>query len=1680
MDNILRHHQVHRETFPNINRNPFYDNGLLSDSSDDDCNQGKHLTFVNKVKENRPKSRRSQRTPIQYKNQTPFFKNNFKTVDGINDSDDVGDSKNDLTVVNNVRPVSSGKFKRSSDFFPNGNEYVESCSDEDEPPINHLTHINRIQPNALRTNKVNKLPNNEGNHEEHINLENESFHCWNNLLTKNDTSSPHPLYRKWQPEVKDNYRLNSSNSTTSTLSSSSYFENGSIDEIDDERFVSLTFKNDLKSENPDEYKNLQAYPSFVTDETKPVTGRLYFNNCSDDDEDDQTDFGEFLTCKNKFTPSGQNHLPIKKFANVYPKEQNNDTERKIPPTETNIQTKNTFDRSDMDQCDNSKRGNFYSTSKPFIATTNDTDTVNKSDNQRSDIQQRNITTINHSPKTVIPKPSVQTADTYSHVTEDQRFNNSNTADTITLSFELKLNTSAPQPSTEEGLKVDSISDNATSLVQHEKTVKSKEKVSQAIFFKYDDDEIERKNKLNCHPNAEVEESTTEYTPRMSDFFRKPDLLKSSNNHTLDQGNLQSREIQLNNHSLEQESLQSQEIKPNDHSLEQRSLQSHEIKPNNHILEQGSLQSHEIKPNNHSLEQGSLQIHEIKPNNHSLEQESLQSQEIKPNNHSLEQRSLQSHEIKPNNHSLEQGSLQSHEIKPNNHSLEQESLQSHEIKPNNHSLEQGSFQIHEIKPNNHSLEQESLQSRPTKPPMTQCNPFRTTFNSVGLRSEGQTIFEMRLKDTKLNNTGIDEDEDDLEIDEKQRKTEPTKLQQDSTNSSVTEPTKLQKESTNSSVIRKSKEKKSSIRRQSSQGAYKHTCTGCGRKDCDGNFMKLLRAMIKTGREKGFEIRNVVPDGNCMFAAVIDQLELLDDCNTSPFALRQACTKFLESNPNSEDGTPFCLFLDAESWEDYLSRMSQEGQWGDHLMLHAISNVTKRNITIINGEDEKKWTTLHPLFKDSAKQDPLYLGHVGELHYVSMRPIPQKESELRDDEYTSIDLYNMMPSLPNLEETNHQDMFLEDYIDPWSEIPAVHFTFLIKQFIPMKATIKYADSMCHQAFALESSSDDFVGGSKSPFQFKAIGDVVEGFFVTLDGKPEDECFGFWVDVGIICSLTTCIAYPQNFKNSGTIDQSDVTVCTNNTHPGYARLLARFPDTWGFKGKAEGGRTYYIPNKHHKFEDSSVTKRIKDQYANQNPMIVHLFSQKYSGIYSPFWPEKATSWRSRSRDANWPSPDLIDSIVSEGVYYIGNPHTNSPDPDIEFQICFGVVERRLANEALSKEQRYCFIVFKALVSHTLMGDESIESSHLKSVFFSCCEQVPQQYWSSRVSGCILYLVDTLIRQIDHGNIPNYFISTYNMIDHLTHEQLQGVLGKLQNLRTNPLIALYSIAYQNMVTNADEIYQDIRMDIEDFHEHKSVRHSVIFALVPAKIKQAAKYLELNSFDVAIEIIQEAHEDRLLVSTCEDNIPFVAFVTEVTNSFGLTKQWWLCVHADETLGTALAAELSLLHSPIPLHEIVGSETADRYGDLLIPRPLAESLCSLCYDFYIYLSLKHRKKKAVAFLVKARQLFIQINQYGTFPQDFPCTIDPDDFNLHHIFKIYKSLVQSFIMTTSSESLCALRLDEIAMETQTINEKVNTEEAYTILLLMWKFLGNTEKFNAVSAILDRFAAETPKGSQHIPS
>lgn len=71
----------------------------------------------------------------------------------------------------------------------------------------------------------------------------------------------------------------------------------------------------------------------------------------------------------------------------------------------------------------------------------------------------------------------------------------------------------------------------------------------------------------------------------------------------------------------------------------------------------------------------------------------------------------------------------------------------------------------------------------------------------------------------------------------------------------------------------------------------------------------------------------------------------------------------------------------SWEEYLKRMRQDGTWGDHLILVAVANKYKTCIRVLN--TQSKETTIYPQCVDD-NSNMLVLGHVQELHYVSLWP------------------------------------------------------------------------------------------------------------------------------------------------------------------------------------------------------------------------------------------------------------------------------------------------------------------------------------------------------------------------------------------------------------------------------------------------------------------------------------------------------------------------------------------------------------------------------------------------------------------------------------------------------------------------------------------------------------------------
>ena len=71
----------------------------------------------------------------------------------------------------------------------------------------------------------------------------------------------------------------------------------------------------------------------------------------------------------------------------------------------------------------------------------------------------------------------------------------------------------------------------------------------------------------------------------------------------------------------------------------------------------------------------------------------------------------------------------------------------------------------------------------------------------------------------------------------------------------------------------------------------------------------------------------------------------------------------------------------SWREYLQSMAKDGTWGDHVVLFAAANHFQTAIRIISSLDRE--IVVHP---EQAVADPipLVLGHIHELHYVSLQP------------------------------------------------------------------------------------------------------------------------------------------------------------------------------------------------------------------------------------------------------------------------------------------------------------------------------------------------------------------------------------------------------------------------------------------------------------------------------------------------------------------------------------------------------------------------------------------------------------------------------------------------------------------------------------------------------------------------
>ena len=68
----------------------------------------------------------------------------------------------------------------------------------------------------------------------------------------------------------------------------------------------------------------------------------------------------------------------------------------------------------------------------------------------------------------------------------------------------------------------------------------------------------------------------------------------------------------------------------------------------------------------------------------------------------------------------------------------------------------------------------------------------------------------------------------------------------------------------------------------------------------------------------------------------------------------------------------------SWHEYIT---MEGTWADHIIMQAIAEIINLRVYTVESNDNFAELTLFEPLNASENSSSIYIGHIGEMHYVS---------------------------------------------------------------------------------------------------------------------------------------------------------------------------------------------------------------------------------------------------------------------------------------------------------------------------------------------------------------------------------------------------------------------------------------------------------------------------------------------------------------------------------------------------------------------------------------------------------------------------------------------------------------------------------------------------------------------------
>jgi len=178
-------------------------------------------------------------------------------------------------------------------------------------------------------------------------------------------------------------------------------------------------------------------------------------------------------------------------------------------------------------------------------------------------------------------------------------------------------------------------------------------------------------------------------------------------------------------------------------------------------------------------------------------------------------------------------------------------------------------------------------------------------------------------------------------------------------------------------------------------------GKGKTKQDKNWDKYFKEFQDSLQPKGIYMRDVESDGNCLFRSIADHV----DGDENEFQkYRDMAVEYITRNKEY-----FALFLlDDEKIEDYIKDMSEDGTWGGHFELVALSSLL--NVKFCLHIKDGKPVIVKSSEKVLKNVKFVHLAYHVDEHYSSIRkigddaktpaePIPVDASDSESDEEDS---------------------------------------------------------------------------------------------------------------------------------------------------------------------------------------------------------------------------------------------------------------------------------------------------------------------------------------------------------------------------------------------------------------------------------------------------------------------------------------------------------------------------------------------------------------------------------------------------------------------------------------------------------------------------------------------------------